>query len=51
MEGEVTGDLDLDADAGALLVRPTHIVEAHPVDRAALEAAAARARASEDTSS
>jgi len=30
LEGELTGDLDLDADAGALLVRPTRLIAAHP---------------------
>lgn len=32
LDGEPTGDIDLDADSGALLVRPTAIVGAQPVD-------------------
>jgi hypothetical protein len=32
MDGEPTDDLDLDADSGALLVRPVAIVGASPVD-------------------
>jgi hypothetical protein len=32
LEGELTDDIDLDADAGALLVRPTRIVRTHPFD-------------------
>jgi hypothetical protein len=32
LEGEPTGDLDLDADAGALLIRPTRVIAAHPFD-------------------
>lgn len=31
LEGELTGDRDLDADAGALLIRPTKVVAEHPV--------------------
>jgi len=38
LEGEFTGDRDLDADAGALLVRPTRIVATHPFDHARLRA-------------
>jgi len=34
LEGELTDDRDLDADTGALLVRPTRIVATHPVDHA-----------------
>jgi RecJ-like exonuclease len=30
LEGELTGDRDLDADAGALLVRPTRVVAKRP---------------------
>jgi len=30
LEGELTGDRDLDADTGALLVRPTRVVTMHP---------------------
>jgi len=33
LEGELTGDRDLDADAGALLVRPTRILARHPIDQ------------------
>ncbi len=36
LEGELTNDRDLDADAGALLVRPTKIVATHPYDGARL---------------
>jgi hypothetical protein len=36
LEGELTGDRDLDADAGALLIRPTGIVATHPFDQARL---------------
>mgnify|MGYP002336228124 CR=1 FL=1 len=32
LDGEPTGDLDLDADSGAMLVRPIAIVGAQPVD-------------------
>lgn len=32
LEGELTGDVDLDAERGALLVRPAHIVGVHEVD-------------------
>lgn len=39
LEGELTGDRDLDADAGALLVRPIRIVATRPFDH---EASAAR---------
>jgi hypothetical protein len=42
LEGELTGDRDLDADAGALLVRPTRIVATHPFDHARLRALAHR---------
>jgi hypothetical protein len=38
LEGELTGDRDLDADAGALLIRPTRIVATHPFDDARLRA-------------
>jgi len=31
-EGELTGDVDLDAERGAVLVRPTRIVAVHGVD-------------------
>jgi hypothetical protein len=37
LEGELTDDLDLDAERGALLVRPTHIVDVHEIDPADLE--------------
>jgi hypothetical protein len=37
LEGELTGDLDLDADAGALLIRPTRLVAGHPFEYALLE--------------
>jgi hypothetical protein len=30
IEGRLTGDRDLDADSGALLIRPTRIVALHP---------------------
>lgn len=33
LEGELTGDRDLDADAGAVLIRPTRVVARHPFDR------------------
>lgn len=42
LEGELTGDRDLDADAGALLIRPTRIVGLHPFDRGRLHALRAR---------
>ncbi len=32
LEGKLTGDRDLDADAGALLIRPTRVVATHPFD-------------------
>ena len=38
LEGELTGDRDLDADAGAVLVRPTRIVAVHRFDRERLRA-------------
>jgi hypothetical protein len=31
LEGELTRDRDLDADAGALLIRPTRVVTTHPM--------------------
>ena len=34
LEGKLTGDRDLDADAGALLIRPTRLVATHPFDDA-----------------
>jgi hypothetical protein len=34
LEGELSGERDLDADAGALLVMPTRIVARHEIDRA-----------------
>jgi hypothetical protein len=34
LEGELTGDVDLDADAGALLIHPTRVVGALPFDQA-----------------
>ncbi len=37
LEGDLTGDHDLDADAGALLIRPTRVVGVHPFDGARLE--------------
>ncbi|HWH23722.1 MAG TPA: hypothetical protein VNW68_02390 [Candidatus Limnocylindria bacterium] len=37
LEGELTHDLDLDADAGALLVRPTRVVAVHPFERRRLD--------------
>ena len=40
VEGEPTGDVDLDAERGAILVRPTAIVESRAFDQARL----ARAR-------
>ncbi len=36
LEGDLTGDRDLDADAGALLIRPTRVVGVHPFDGARL---------------
>lgn len=35
--GEPGAELDLDADAGALLVRPLEVVGVHPVDRGLVE--------------
>ena len=32
LEGELTGDRDLDADAGALLIRPTRVVSTRPFE-------------------
>ena len=34
LEGELTGDVDLDADAGAVLIRPTRVIGALPFDYA-----------------
>ena len=31
-EGELTGDVDIDAERGALLVRPVHVVGVHEID-------------------
>lgn len=39
LEGEQTDDRDFDADEGAILIRPTQIVEVRPVDRDRLERA------------
>ena len=36
-EGESTSELDLDADAGAMLVRPTRIVATHSIDGGEVE--------------
>jgi hypothetical protein len=41
LEGEPTEDEDFDADEGALLVRPTRIIEVRPVDEQRLKAATA----------
>jgi hypothetical protein len=38
LEGEPTGDTDIDADSGAMLVRPVHVVGAHPIDPELVEA-------------
>jgi hypothetical protein len=38
LEGELTDDRDLDADAGAVLIRPTRIVALHPFDHARVRA-------------
>lgn len=32
LEGEPSGELDLDADTGALLVKPTRIIATHQID-------------------
>jgi hypothetical protein len=32
LEGELTGDVDLDAERGAVLVRPTRVVAVHEID-------------------
>jgi hypothetical protein len=32
LEGELTGDVDLDADAGALLIQPTRVLGMCPLD-------------------
>jgi hypothetical protein len=45
MEGELSGDRDLDADDGALLVRPTRIAGKHEVDDALLREVRSRAQA------
>ena len=37
LEGRLSGERDLDADAGALLIRPTRIVATHPFDHARLQ--------------
>lgn len=37
LEGELSGDVDLDADAGALLIRPTRVVDVAPFDARRLE--------------
>jgi hypothetical protein len=37
LEGRRSDDIDLDADAGALLVLPTGVVERRPIDRALVE--------------
>jgi hypothetical protein len=34
LEGELTGDVDLDAERGAILVRPTRVVGVHEIDPA-----------------
>jgi hypothetical protein len=39
LEGPFSGDIDLDADAGALLVRPERITAVHPIRRDLLERA------------
>jgi hypothetical protein len=44
LEGRLTGERDLDADAGALLVEPTRIVAVHPFDQARVESLKASAR-------
>ena len=36
LEGDLTGDRDLDADAGALLIRPTKVIATHPFQSARL---------------
>jgi hypothetical protein len=38
LEGEQSPDDDFDADEGALLVRPTKIVDTRPLDRDRIEA-------------
>jgi hypothetical protein len=38
LEGEQSPDEDFDADEGALLVRPTKIVDTRPLDRDRIEA-------------
>jgi len=38
LEGELTGDRDLDADSGALLSRPSLVVSVHPLERERLAA-------------
>ncbi len=42
LDGQLSGDLDLDADAGALLIRPTAVVGARPLRPDLLERARAR---------
>lgn len=37
MEGRLSGDRDLDADAGALLLHPTRLVSVRPFDAGLLE--------------
>lgn len=37
LEGELTGDRNLDADAGALLIRPTRVVDVGPFDTRRVE--------------
>jgi RecJ-like exonuclease len=50
LEGELTGDRDLDADAGALLIRPTRVVAQHPFDQARFARLRAGARSTEPAS-
>lgn len=48
LEGNISDDLDLDADEGALLVHPTAIVGIRPFDEELIDAIRARRAAVED---
>jgi hypothetical protein len=49
MEGRLSGDRDLDADCGALLIHPTRLVSVRPFDEGLFESVRARATALEGT--
>ena len=45
LDGRLSEDEDLDADAGAVLIRPERVVSAHPLSDERLEAAQRRVEA------